>query len=529
MPALDPWQLSMGCARPLAPEEHAVQPRRSGDIRSEMIPMAAAHRRTPYQVTFLMLATGVSAYALLQSLVSPVLPLLETSLHTDQGTVTWVLTAYLLSASVFVPILGRLGDLVGKKKIIVLVLAALALGSLLAAVATSIGVLIIARAIQGFGGGLIPLSFGIIRDEVPHERVAGTVGTLAALLAVGGGLGLVLAGPIVKALDYHWLFWIPGLVVAAAAVGTHLVIPESPVRTSGTVSWPAAVLLSGWLLALLVAVSEASSWGWGSFSVIGLLVAAGVLAALWIVVELRSAQPLIDMRMMRAPAVWTTNLVALLFGVGLYGIFAFLPGFLQAPPSAGYGFGADTTETGLIVLPMTVAMFLLGVLSGPLSTRFGAKAVLIGGSMISVAPCLILTLAHSAIWEIVLAMLLLGAGFGLAFSAMSGIIVDAVPSTQTGVASGMNANIRTVGGAVGAAAMASIVTARVLPDGLPKESGYTAGFAMLTVSMALAVAAGLLIPRLHTVRDAHQREQADMAHPELALIAGGTVVGDESE
>jgi MFS family permease len=258
-------------------------------------------------------------------------------------------------------------------------------------------------------------------------------------------------------------------------------------------------------------------------------VAAVVLAGAWVAVELRSAQPLIDMRMLRAPAVWTTNLVALLFGIGLYAIFAFLPGFLQAPSSAGYGFAADTTESGLIVLPMTVTMFLLGVLSGPLSARFGAKAVLIGGAAISIAPFLILTFAHSAIWEIVIAMVLLGGGFGLAFSAMSSIIVDAVPSTQTGVASGMNANIRTIGGAVGAAVMASIVTAKVLPDGLPQESGYTAGFAMLSVSMVLAAAAGLLIPKLHTVRDAHQQEQAAMTHPELALIAGGTIVGDESE
>jgi EmrB/QacA subfamily drug resistance transporter len=495
----------------------------------ENISMSSTPVRAPYQVTFVMLAAGVSAYALLQSLVSPVLPLLETRLHTDQGTVTWVLTAYLLSASVCVPILGRLGDMFGKKKVLVAVLVALAAGSLIAAVATSIGIMIIARAIQGVGGGMIPLSFGIIRDEYPREEVPGAVGTLAALLAVGGGLGLVLAGPIVQVLDYHWLFWIPGGIVAAAAVATHAVIPASPVRTPGRINWPAAVLLSCWLVALLLAVSEAPTWGWGSVSVIGLVVAAAVLAIAWVAVELRAPQPLIDMRMMRAPAVWTTNLVALLFGIGLYAVFAFLPGFLQTPSSAGYGFSADTTESGLIVLPMTVTMFLFGVLSGPLSARFGARAVLIGGSTVSVAPFLILTFAHAAIWEIVVAMVLLGGGFGLAFSAMSNIIVDAVPSTQTGVASGMNANIRTIGGAVGAAVMASIVTARVLPNGLPLESGYTAGFALLSVSTALAAAAGLLIPPLPTARDAHQQEQAAMTHPELALIAGGTLVGDESE
>src|ERR1700712_2998326 len=179
--------------------------------------MTADVKRSHYQLTFVVLAVGASAYSLLQSLVSPVLPLLETNLHTSQNTVTWVLTAYLLSASVFTPILGRVGDMIGKEKVLVAVLVALALGSVLAAVASSIGVMIIARAIQGVGGGVIPLSFGIIRDEFPKEKVAGAVGIAAALVAVASGVGIVLGGPIVDALDYHWLFWIPMIVTILAA------------------------------------------------------------------------------------------------------------------------------------------------------------------------------------------------------------------------------------------------------------------------------------------------------------------------
>lgn len=494
-----------------------------------VVHVSSSARRSHYQLTFVVLAVATMAFSLLQSLVTPVLPLLETDLHTGQNTVTWVLTAYLLSASVFTPILGRVGDMVGKKRVLVAVLVALVAGSILAAVATSISVMIVARVIQGVGGGVIPLAFGIIRDEFPRERVAGAVGVIAALLAVGGGLGLVLAGPIVNALDYHWLFWIPGVVVAAAALATYLFVPESAVRTPGRIRWTAAVLLSGWLVALLVAVSQAPSWGWGSTSVLGLLGAAVVIGAAWVAVELRSAQPLIDMKMMRIPAVWTTNLVALLFGVAMYSIFAFLPEFLQTPSTAGYGFSASVTESGLIVLPMAVTMFVFGTWSGPLSARLGARAVLITGSALSVPPFLILAFAHTAIWEIVIAMSLLGAGFGLAFSAMSNIIVDAVASTQTGVASGMNANIRTIGGALGAAVMASIITSGAPASGLPKQAGYTAGFAMLAVIAVLAALAGLLIPRLRTERDAHQQQQAGMAHAELALVAAGSIVGDESE
>ncbi|HST47135.1 MFS transporter [Jatrophihabitans sp.] len=486
-------------------------------------------RRARYQLTFLVLAVGVGTFSLLQSLVSPVLALLQHSLHTTQSTVTWVLTAYLLSASVCTPILGRIGDMIGKKKVLVAVLATLALGSILAALASSIAVMIVARVIQGVGGGLIPLAFGIIRDEFPRDKVAGAVGAIAALLAVGGGLGLVLAGPIVDLLDYHWLFWIPGAAMAVATVATHFVVPESPVRTPGRISWLAAGLLSAWLVALLLAVSQAPSWGWASGWVIGLLAVSVLLAAAWMAVELRSRQPLIDMRMMRIPAVWATNLVGFLFGVGMYSIFAFLPEFLQAPSEAGYGFAASITSSGLILLPMSVSMFAFGVFSGRLARWFSTKAVLVFGSALSVLPLLILAFAHAHIWEITVATFLLGAGFGLAFSAMSNIIVDSVPSSQTGVASGMNANIRTIGGSVGAAVMASVVTSEVLPDGLPTESSYTAGFAMLAGALLLAALAGLLIPSLRAVRDDHQQEQAAMSHPELAIVAGGTLVGNDPE
>lgn len=484
-------------------------------------PMSPDAPRPHYQLTFIVLAVGVGAYALLQSLMSPVLSLLQTELHTTQNTVTWVLTAYLLSASVCTPILGRIGDIMGKEKVLVAVLATLAVGSILAAFATSISVMIVARAIQGVGGGVIPLAFGIIRDEFPREKVAGSVGSIAALLGLGGGLGLVVAGPIVNVLNYHWLFWIPGGIVAAAAVATYFFIPESTVRAPGKVNWTPAVLLSGWLVALLIGVSEAPEWGWTAPSVIGLFVLAIVLAGAWIVVEQRSKQPLIDLRMMRIPAVWTANLVALLFGVGLYSLFAFMPEFLQTPPSAGYGFGSSVTMSGLIALPMSVSMFFAGAVSGRLSERYSGRTQLIVGSLISVPALLMMTFAHDYAWEFAVASLVVGAGFGLAFAALSNIIVDAVPASQTSVASGMNANIRTIGGAIGASVMASIVTANAQSSGLPRESGYTNGFAMLAGAMVLATAASLLIPTVRRVRGAEQRQ--DVVEPERPVLAARAV------
>jgi EmrB/QacA subfamily drug resistance transporter len=441
--------------------------------------------------------------------------------------VTWVLTAYLLSASIFTPIVGRLGDMWGKERLMVVALVALTIGSFLAAVSGSILILIIARVIQGIGGGVLPLAFGIIRDEFPAEKVTGAVGTIAALVAAGAGLGIVLAGPIVNALNYHWLFWIPAIALSFATVAAKIVIPASANRTPGRLSWPAIVLLSSWLVALVLGVSEAPTWGWGSSSVLGLIGASIVLGVIWIRVESRSPHPLVDMQMMKIPAVWTTNLVAFLLGVGMYAVFAFLPEFLQTPTSAGYGFGASITHSGLILLPSTVMMFLFGMLSGGLSRRYGAKLVLVSGALVSIVTFLMLTFAHTQQWELVLAMTIEGVGFGLVFAAMSNLVVQAVPPHQTGVASGMNANIRTIGGAGGAAVMSSIVTAGSR-HGVPLLSGYTHGFAMLTIATIIAAIAATLVPK--TVSSLKgSATKIELQHGELGMVAGGTLVGDESE
>lgn len=484
--------------------------------------MSLTSTRSSYRVTFAVLMLGIIAYSLLQSLVSPVLPTIEHELHTTQNTVTWVLTAFLLSASVFTPILGRVGDMVGKERMLVVTLAALAAGSVVAGLAHSITVLIVARAIQGIGGAALPLSFGIVRDEFPQARVAGAVGIIAAMAAVGGGAGIVLAGPIVEHLNYHWLFWIPMIIASVATVCAWLFVPESPVRTPGHISWSAAVLLSAWLVALLLGVSEGPSWGWGSPQVIGLICLAIVLLVAWVAVELRAAEPLVDMHMMRRRAVWTNNLVAFMFGMGMYAIIGFLPEFVQTPTSAGYGFGASIVQSGLFLLPLTATMFLAGLLSGRIAATIGSKAAVVVGSSTTTCAYLQLALAHQQKWQIYLASTLLGIGLGLAFSAMSNLIVQAVPPAQTGVTSGMNANIRTIGGAIGAAVMSSLVASRILADGLPAESGYTRGFFFMAAMTLVAVVAACFIPK-EPGAGADPDLNHHLEHGELALVPGGTV------
>ncbi|WP_369792599.1 MFS transporter [Williamsia sp. D3] len=308
--------------------------------------MSSVRGRTHHLITFFVLAVAVAAFAMLQSMVVPVLPTIEVELSTNQTNVTWVLTAYLLSASIFTPIVGRLGDMYGKKRMVVVALVALAVGSLLAALASTLAIMILARVVQGISGGMLPLTFGIIRDEFPKTKVSGAIGLTAALLSVGSGAGIVLAGPIVEILGYHWLFWIPLIITSLAGVAAFVLIPESPTKTYGKINWLNAFLLSSWLVALLLAVSQSPSWGWGSAKVVSLLVVAVVVAGVWMVVEARSANPLIDMKMMRIRGVWAANLIALLMGFGIFASFGFIPQFLQTPVASGYGFGVTVTESG---------------------------------------------------------------------------------------------------------------------------------------------------------------------------------------
>ncbi|MEU6372786.1 MFS transporter [Streptomyces sp. NPDC046909] len=450
--------------------------------------------RKSTRLTFAVLATGAGVFAMLQSLIAPALPTVQHALHTSQSTATWVMTAYLLSASVFTPILGRVGDLIGKKRTLVAVLLVVLAGCLLAALAPNIGVLIVARVVQGVGGALFPLSFGIIRDEFAASEVSGSISNLSAVIAAGGGVGIVAAGPIVSALDYRWLFWIPVAVVAATVLIALRYVPESPNRAEGKVSWLGAALLSAWLVALLLPLSQATRWGWGSARVIGLFALAAVLFALWLLTEARSRTPLIDLRVMRLPAVWTTNTVALLFGAGMYALWSFLPAFVQTPSAAGYGFGASVTASGLLMLPMLVAMFVSGILSGRLEPVVGAKALLTTGAALGALALGLLALWHSAQWQVAFVSGVFGLGIGLAFASMANLIVGSVPASQTGAATGMNANIRTIGGSIGAAVTSVLVTGHLQPSGLPYGSGYTHGFTLLAVLCLAAALAALLVP-----------------------------------
>jgi EmrB/QacA subfamily drug resistance transporter len=451
------------------------------------------HERVHPNVILAVLSLAGLAYAVLSSAVIPALPTFQHELHTSETGATWLLTAFLLSAAVGTSIIGRLGDIYGKELLLLWTLLILAAGTLLAALSPSLGMLIVARVIQGVGGGIFPLAFSIARDEFPPERVAGSIGLMSSILGVGGGGGLVVGGLIIEHLSWHWLFWIPLATTLLAALATWRYVPESPVRAPGRINWLSAALMSVGMCCVLIAVAQTTVWGWGSVKTLALLGAGLVIVALWVLAEVRSEVPLVDMTMMRIRGVWTTNLAAFLLGAGMYASFIVLPQFAQLPKSTGFGFGASVVVSSLYLLPSALTMALLGSAAGRIARRYGSKLALVAGTAMTALAFAWLYVAHGQPYDLLIASFLLGVGIGLAFSALGNLIVQAVPPDQTGVASGMNTVMRTLGGALGGQLSATFIADNVA-HGYPTVTGFTDTYLMATAFLVVCVVAALLIP-----------------------------------
>jgi EmrB/QacA subfamily drug resistance transporter len=469
-----------------------------------------SNSQNPHRNSLLLavLATAGTTFALLQAIVVPALPTLQHAFGVGSGDVAWILTLNLLSTAVLTPVLGRAGDIHGKSRVLTGVMAVLAAGTLLAALASSLPVMLAGRVIQGAGGAVYPLAFGIVRDEFPPERVPGGIGLVSSLLGIGAGLGLVVPGFILEHLSYHWLFWLPLMVLVPTTVLTARCVPSSPVGATASINWTSALLMSLGLGALLVAISQTAAWGWGSPLTLALAGAGVALVVAWVRHEARSAEPLVDMRMMATRGVWTANLAAFLFGVGMYASIAVVPALVQLPRLTGFGFGGSAVTAGLFMLPTAAIQLLIGPFCGRIDRRVGARAMLLAGMACSLAAYLILVAGHATTTELVTSMVTLGVGLGLGLSSLANLVVRAVRAEQTGVATGMNTVMRTLGGAFGAQLAATAIASSHGTAGLPGDQGFTLAFAMCAVALAAGLAGAWLVPER---RRAHRAALAPAA------------------
>ena len=464
-------------------------------------------QRQHYNVTLGVLTLAGIAFALQQTMVVPALPALREELHTTTGWVTWLLTGFLLTASVATPLLGKLGDQYGKERLLVISLVIFFFGCVGAALAPNIWFLIAFRMVQGTGGAVFPLSFAIIKDEFPEEKVGVAVGTVSAVFAIGGGLGLVLSGIIIDHLSWRWLFVIGAIGVGIAAVLVHRFVPESPVKTESSLDIPGATLLSIGLVALLLGMTEGDSWGWGSPRIVGLFAISAAALLSWGVVELRVPEPMVDMRMLARRPVLVTNLTALIAGFAMFGSFVLIPNFVEIPRDLSasvarmvdYGFGASSTKAGLYLLPSALSGFLSGPLAGILGKRYGSKWPLALGMLIASIGIGLLAEWHSRPWHILLGALVLGIGLPFTFAAMAKLIVDSVRPIETGVATGVNTVMRTIGGVVGGQVGAAILTAEKIPGThVPTEGAFATAFWMSAVAAFVGAVLAVFVTPLRS-------------------------------
>ncbi|MFE9248881.1 MFS transporter [Streptomyces sp. NPDC007088] len=444
---------------------------------------------------FAALLLAVLSFSLMQTMVVPALPDLRREFHASPTGVSWLLSSFLLTSSVATALLGRVGDMFGKRRVLIVSLAVFAGGTLLAALSGSLALLITARAVQGVGAAAFPLAFGIVREQFPRERVPVAIGLISSTFGIGFGVGLVLPGPIVDALGWHWIFWTGLIVVLAGIAAVAAFVRESPVRSPGRVDWAGAVLLSAGVTALLVAISQGRSWGWSSGRTIGLFLAAAGLLVVFTYAETKVRAPLVDIGLLRRPAMLSSHLTALIVGFGMYGAFTLVPLLAQTPSRAGYGFDASVTASGLLMVPMAATMLVAGPLAGRMGAAVGWKLPLVLACLTGVLGFLVYATAHDTEWAMYAGSAVLGVGVGFAFAALANVVVSAVDASRTGEATGINTIMRTVGGSLGAQIAASVVASGTVPGTrFPAESGFTAAFVMSAIALALAALAALAGP-----------------------------------
>ena len=453
---------------------------------------ASPRTANPSTILAVLLAAGIS-FALTQTIVLPALAVLGQEYGASATATSWVVTGFLLSASVSTPIIGKLGDVYGKGRVLTVVLALFALGGTINALAGSIELVIAGRVLQGVAGGVFPLSFGIIRDTFPKERVPGAISLISSVFGVGAGIGLPLSGVIVDHTHPSVVFWI-SLVALPAAVAAYRVIPPTETVRGMRIDWTGALLLSGALALLLLGVTQAPSLGWGSPANVALLLAGAALLVLWVVVEQRVQQPLIELAVLRKRAVLATNVTGLLTGLAMFSGFLLIPQIAQAPESTGYGLGASVTVAGLLLAPSAVGQLLAGPFAGRLGVSIGFRSTLVIGSLLSAAAFTLLSFLHSAWWHLALGGLLLGAGVAFAFASMANLIVAAVEQHEVGIATGINTVTRTVGGAFGSAISTAVLASTIGAGGLPSGGGYQLAFGLAALMALLAAGSALRVP-----------------------------------
>ncbi|MEU0193167.1 MFS transporter [Streptomyces afghaniensis] len=470
-----------------------------------------------------VLAFGGIVVSLMQTLVIPIVPELPRLLNAPASDTAWAVTATLLAAAVATPMTGRLGDMYGKRRMLLISLVMLVAGSVTAALSDSLAPMVAGRALQGLASGVIPLGISIMRDELPAERLGSATALMSASLGVGGALGLPAAALIADNFDWHALFWASAGLGVVALVLVPALVPESAVRTGGRFDLVGGVGMAAGLVCLLLAISKGADWGWSSGTTLGLFAAAVVVLLVWGWWELRVREPLVDLRTTARRQVLVTNLASIAVGFAMFAMSLVIPQLLQLPEATGYGLGRSLLVAGLTMAPSGLVMMATAPVSAALSKAKGPKITLMTGALIVAAGYGLNIVLMSELWHFVLVTCVIGAGIGFTYGAMPALIMSAVPASETGAANSLNTLMRSIGTST-ASAVAGVILAQMTTSfgqtALPSQDGFKVVLAIGAGAALLAFAVASFIPR--------QRVAGAAAEAAEAVEATGAVEATEA-
>ncbi|MEV6232325.1 MFS transporter [Saccharopolyspora shandongensis] len=448
-------------------------------------------RRSSRLVIGVLASCGI-AVSLMQTLVVPLLPEFPRLLDTSRSNAGWLVTAPLVAGAVCAPVLGRLGDMYGKRRMLLISLATMAVGSAIGAVSDDFTAVLVGRVLQGAAVGVVPLGISIMRDELPEGRVGSGVALMSATLGIGGAVGLPVTGVVAENLNWHWLFAGAAAFAIAEIALILWIVPESPLRTGGRFDFLGAVGLSAALTCLLLAISKGNEWGWTSGVIVGLLVASAALFLVWGVYELRVDAPLVDLRVSARPAVLLTNIASVLVGMAMFAGFLVGSQIMQAPEDTGYGFGMSLVLTGLVLLPIGAAMGVFSPVSARISRRRGPRTTLILGGTVLMVGNLAGSFLHSPLPLVVFNLTVGAIGGALSYGALPTLIMQAVPPTETAAANSLNSLARSIGTSSCSAIVVALTTGSVVQiAGVNYPSTLSYSWVFL-VAGAAALAAALI-------------------------------------
>jgi MFS family permease len=445
-----------------------------------------------------VLAIGALDFGLEQFIILPLLPAIQSSEGASITATTWLVTGFLLAAVVAAPVFGRLGDMYGKRRLLLVAVALFVVGSLICAVSDSMTGLIAGRVVQGMGAGLGPLAIGIARDRAPRGRAPVWIGLLMAVAGAGAAVGLLLGGILADRASVAAVFWVLvglGIVLFACVV---IFVPETPAHGTTRPDWIGGVLLAAALVAFLVPVSEANRWGWASAPVLSLVVLAAILLFAFLTFERRCVAPMIDMRLLSRRPAWSANLAALAIGLAFFIAGVMIPRIATLPTESGYGFGLTYAETGLVLVPGALAIVAGAWSAGLLIPRIGARILVGCGAVSAATGYALLAFEHGSVAAVVLGNIPVGLGIGLAVASLTNLVVHSVDDTNSSAFASTTAVSRSVGAALGTQIAAAIVISAGVVDGYPAERGFTGAFVLGLVATLVALAATVAVPARST-------------------------------